>query len=210
MGVSKSDLRAIDMGDGRIHKMHLLFPAVAVHADADECADDGDERLEPDYVPSAEDVLIAISDGDEDFLGAHGLLYLLDPDSDVDDVHPDGAQDVHCDDENRFDNVVFLGRDDPLEDDGAAFDLSSGFDLECCRHPEKCETHKHLHSKVVYGLGGERITKCTLVESHGVHGRKPSRPKRVTVRGATVRADIMYGPYGPRYVGLIAEVRKQN
>ncbi|OGZ18519.1 MAG: hypothetical protein A2494_01815 [Candidatus Lloydbacteria bacterium RIFOXYC12_FULL_46_25] len=208
MGVSKSDLRAINMGDGRIHKMHLLFPAVAVHSDADEYADDRDEKFEPDYVPSAEDVLIAISDGDEDFLSAHGLLYMLDADSDADDIHPVCDDGAHCDDENRFDNVVFLGRDDPL-DEGPEDSCGALFDEPCC-HLDKCETHKRLHSKVVYGPEGERITKYALVESHGVHGRKPNRPKRVTVRGATVRADIMYGPYGPRYVGFIAEVRKQG
>lgn len=200
MGVSKDDVRAVVLNDGRTCKMHLVFDHVRqVLPDADEADDLSSESLECDCAPSAEDVLIAIEEGDEDFLSAHGLLHLLDEGA------LSGGEIASQEMDNNFSNVVFMDREDLFEDDGVP---------EVCLLPESCRRekcdHKHLHSKVVYGPDGERLTKYSLVESHGVHGRKPSRPKRVTVRGATVRADIMYGPYGPRYVGLIAEVRKQN
>ena len=181
MGVSKNDVLAVVLEDGRICKMHLLFPTTAVYPDADE-VDDYFDRCSPecDCTPSAEDVAIAIEEGDNEFLRAHGLLYLL-GENNGPEVPDDNAVRFG----RMFDHEPLL--ESVFDADGSAYeDVSIPSALLKLHNP--WYDHPHLHHKTAYGPSGERILKYVPVESHGVHGRKPRRPEHKTIRhigGAT-------------------------
>lgn len=210
MGVSKNSLAAVDLGHGRVCKMHLLFPESAVHSvqpDADESVEFSDERLECDCAPSAEDIIIAIEEGDEDFLRKHGLTHLLEGDVD------EGTHDFReieanpFENENRFRNVQFLNIPESIPTPDICDEVCIA---ERSLPGNPWFDRSHFHHKVTYGPHGERIERYSIIESHGVHGRKPRHAKRVTIRGARVRADIVQGPRGPECVGLVAEPRQQK
>lgn len=227
MGVSKNDLRAVNLEDGRTCLMHLLFDgARQVLPDADEPDEDGVEcSFGCTCAPSAEDVAIAIEDGDEDFLRAHSLFHLLfEEDTAFSDAEPD------IDPETHFDNVLFFSKGTallPTPNSGISTPKRTSvthsfpqseedveeamlllFAHHECKRASGGDCSYSVHHKVTYGPHGERVEKYFPCESHGVHGRKRLRPKRLTIRGARVRADIIRGPRGPQCVGLVAAPRR--
>lgn len=201
MGVPKNHLRAVGLEGGHTSLIHHLFGgAKKVLPDFDESVGDESSCGQPfcDCSPSAEDVASAIEEGDEDFLCAHGLLHLL--------YDEDATRSRTPCYEGGVSNVVFFPHG------GAA-----SFVAECVHEEaEKDEEVQYSHIRIggaaeypfpKYHNVSASLRKWSLLESHGVHGRKPRRTQRVTIRGAKVRAEIVYGPRGPRCIGLVAQPR---
>lgn len=230
--MSSSGCLDVDFGHGRKCKMQLLFPSKTVRRifpDADEedfdpyfqtvipngyipVDDISSEMLDPRYdfeCPDARDDRI-FGDEDDDPVNPNSdpldILLARLPEEDN-----EGSYDRWCNEDYFFWLLSPFFKDvsaceDYHDADGITFTQSS---RQCFRAPEGHDLrHYHLHHKVTYGPNGEHITRYRRIGSHGIHGRKPSRPKHVTVRGACVRADIICSSRrGPRCVGLVATPR---
>lgn len=226
MSTSISDFGVVDLGCGRVYKMNLLFPSKMVRrvlpdADEEDCDPCSHEIVPFGYIPvdaiSSEmlDPCYGIECDEERDDRIFG-------DEEDDPVNPNGDPLdilIAAEESNKGydhgwdaeDYAFFRAMHEPVEVfdvDGQSFAHSGQYCVHARQYSD-CGMHYHAHHKVTYGPHGERITKDVRIESHGVHGRKRVRPKRVTIRGARVRADVVCSSRrSPRCVGLVATPRK--
>ncbi len=192
---------------GHYYHLDLIFPTKGYHSKTEWNLDD--EFVEHDFF--AEHGMYAVSPlyaltGEPEcpLIGAHAqncCVWTEDPlDILIALEEADGCDNVHlCDAE-------FFTTEDLHEVDGDVLPDEVVLRLEEeCLHSLDCERmHNRLHRKVTYGPDGEQVVKYSAVESHGVHGRKPPRPERITIR----RADVIFGQFDSDVTLLVAKLRK--